>query len=52
MAKSAAWIAGFELAQSEFEIHVNSEPEYWNPYAQGTEQAEGYEEAVYTFTQK
>lgn len=48
--KGSRWIEGFEAAEKEFTD--SDSPAYANPYPAGDPAHDGYEEAVYIFTQK
>ena len=46
--KSRDWLIGWHAAEEEF--YASDDPKYENPYWEGTDSYEGYEAAVYTFT--
>jgi hypothetical protein len=48
--RSARWIEGFQEAEKEF--FASETPAFINPYHPEDPASDGYEEAVYIFTQK
>jgi hypothetical protein len=48
--KGNRWIEGFAAAEKQF--MAADTPDYVNPYPEGDPAHDGYEEAVYIFTQK